>query len=94
MDKIVDKDEIKERGCCSSFLHFILRTVIVLTLLGGLGCTFYYFDYLKDRIDCFIMWVTHHQYLGPLLIIGVYVICELIFIPSTIITVGTGFALK
>lgn len=86
--------DIKERGCCCGCLHFICRTIIVLTLLAGLAGMFVYFDQIKDRLNFFIIWVCHHQYQGPLLIVGVYVICELIFIPSTVVTVGTGFALR
>ena len=44
-------------------------------------------------IDVFIIWVEKHPFQGSLLIVGAYVICELIFVPGTIMSIGAGFAL-
>ena len=71
----------------------MLKIIIVLSLVTGLILMFVYLEQIKNMIDVFIIWVEKHPFQGSLLIVGAYVICELIFVPGTIMSIGAGFAL-
>ena len=88
-EDIVRKEEEERDTACSSFL----RIVIIFGLITGLVTMLLYLDEIKVLLDLFISWVSKHPFEGSLMIIAVYVVCELIFVPGTIMSIGTGFAL-
>jgi uncharacterized membrane protein YdjX (TVP38/TMEM64 family) len=72
-----------------------IRVLVVLLLVISL--TFVIVDSFGDRkveaaILNFLEWVEEHPYEGVLAVICVYIVATILFVPGSILTLGTGYA--
>lgn len=70
---------------------------IAITCLLLLTVIFVIYDsfgpgWIHASVIAFLTWVETHQAEGAMAVIGVYIIATVCFVPSTILTIGTGYA--
>ena len=67
-------------------IFFVIATVVVLLIV--------FRDPVMKALKSFLKWVEENPVLGPVLLSLVYIVCVVFFFPGSILTLGSGFALK
>jgi phosphotransferase system glucose/maltose/N-acetylglucosamine-specific IIC component len=73
---------------------WIIRLIIVLLIAGFAIWAIIDSDRLTDWFESFIDWIRDNPILGPFILIIVYIIATVLFLPGIILTLGAGFALN
>ena len=68
------------------------RLLVFLVLLVLIVLAIVYRDKVADKMEKFMQWVRNHRVLGPVILILVYILATIFFIPGSILTIGAGWA--
>lgn len=52
------------------------------------------YDNVKEAFKKFLVWVQEHPVLGPFLLALIYIVAVVFFLPGSVLTIGSGVALK
>uniref|UniRef100_A0A6S9ATL9 VTT domain-containing protein n=2 Tax=Ditylum brightwellii TaxID=49249 RepID=A0A6S9ATL9_9STRA len=93
------EEEEKEEHIVLAVFHLILNrhwkkklmTAVVFTSFGLVVVDLLWFGYLTFFLDWFLDWMKRNPVDGCLAFIGMFVLATQIFIPTTILTLGSGF---
>lgn len=74
-----------------SKLKRIVVAIIIVSFISFVIADSFTNQYIKDGIDQFLEWVEDNPYAGVFAFIGVYFVATVLFIPGSILTLGSGF---
>mmetsp|Transcript_26005 Transcript_26005/g.38428 ORF Transcript_26005/g.38428 Transcript_26005/m.38428 type:complete len:315 (-) Transcript_26005:74-1018(-) len=83
----VDIKESKLRCSRKKLLGCLFLVFIILIIVDSTTTRF-----IASSINGFLEWIESHPILGLFGFIAIYVVCTVLFIPASILTVGAGFA--
>ena len=84
-------------GCCDClirFLHCSFKTMIMSAIIAGIVFIIMYHDKLLSWLYFLDNYIHTHPKKGPLIIVGIYVVLEIFFVPGAILAIATGYTLK
>jgi len=93
-DPNVDQNEdveISQYDKRKSMLKRILLALIFAGFIGFVIADSLNNNYIKDGMDSFLEWVERSPTAGVFAFIGVYFIATVLFVPGSILTLGSGF---
>ena len=70
------------------------RVFILLFLITIIICLFCYSKEVSQFLQDFVLWIKNHPVAGPFALAFVYILCAVLFVPGSILTLGAGFAFK
>ena len=68
------------------------KAIIGLVLVLVIALVIVYRTQVATQLTLFMTWLSEHPVLGPFLLVIVYIIATVFFIPGSILTVGAGYA--
>ena len=83
----MDTAENKKSGWKVKAALAAVLTLVVLLLI------IFRSSVLKSLEDL-MAWIEIHTVLGPLILVAIYALCAIMFVPGSILTLGAGFAFK
>lgn len=78
----------------SSVCHTLLKVLIMLGFIAGIAVLYIERNNVETWMYDFIHWMTENPIGGPFSLVGVYILCEIFFVPGSIISIGAGWALQ
>lgn len=81
-------------GFCCECIHCGFKTILMSAIIAGITLMIIYHQKMLGWLYLFDSYVRTHPENGPALIISLYVILELFFVPGAILSVGCGYTLK
>lgn len=76
----------------SSLVVRLLVGVVLVTCLAFVIVDSITAKHVEHASLSFLGWVEHHPFLGVLAVVLVYILATILFVPGSILTVGTGYA--
>lgn len=74
--------------------YWRFRIIIVLVMLLAAILAYVFRDFIQENIEKFLDWIRQNPYSGPIMMTLVYIVATLLFIPGSILTLGSGWALQ
>ena len=68
------------------------RLLVILVLVVLIVLAIVYRDEVADKMEKFMTWVRNHRVLGPVILMLMYILATICFIPGSILTIGAGWA--
>ena len=93
----VEKPETKEEEAVEKAdkkMWAIYRVLIVIIIVIIIVVAVIEKEKVSQGLKDFIKWVKEHPTAGPFALCFVYVVCSILFIPGSILTLGAGLAFK
>jgi len=73
---------------------WIGRTIIFVLIVTGILIIIFEGKKVKQILQDFLLWIKDNPVLGPFLLALVYIFAVVFFMPGSILTLGSGFALN
>ena len=73
-------------------IKWIIRGVIILIIAIVILLIIIYKENVNVFLTNFITWVRNNPVAGPFVLAVVYIVCTILFIPGSILTLGAGLA--
>lgn len=93
-DEVVDEKPKKKCCTASNIIGWVIRGLLALVLISFLIYAIVDRKRVLDVLESFIKFIEDNPYVGPLLIIGAYIVATVLFLPGLVLTLGSGFALN
>ena len=80
--------------CLSKSFNSVIKIFVVMCLLTAMILVVVFRNKLAMQAQYLNAYVDLHPYKeGPALLLGLYILCELLFIPAGLVTTGIGYIL-
>ena len=80
--------------CFSKKFNSVLRVFTVMCILTAIILVVVFRNKLALEAKKLEKYIVEHPKSGPELLLGIYILCELLFIPAGIVTTGIGYTLS
>ena len=81
-------------GFCCEAIHCGFKTILMAAIIAGITLMIIYHQRMLGWLALFDTYVKKNPDDGPMLIVAIYVVAELFFVPGAILSVGAGYTLK
>ena len=68
-----------------------IKIAICIILLAGIVLAIVYHQVSSSLFLSFLEWMEEHIYIGSIAFVSIYIVCTIIMIPGSILTLGAGF---
>ena len=72
--------------------YWVIRGVIILAIIAAIVCVIIYFKQVKAGMESLVTWISKNPTSGAFILVGMYVVATVLFIPGSILTLGAGWA--
>ena len=72
--------------------YWVIRGVIILAIIAAIVFVIIYFKQVKAGMESLVTWISKNPTSGAFILVGMYVVATVLFIPGSILTLGAGRA--